>query len=163
MWPSEAANCPVNITYITVQCTDCKCTLYLVRAGPSLCGVPWPRPCRRPASWPGTRPPPQTRGPVIIFNISPQNRKRINTEVKAKVVAAVWGLEFIQFLVHYRMIWIIGWIASGWFEEKDEFKSSQCKIASTTRNFINSVPQTAAATFDFSSVFILLLCSSLYI
>ena len=37
------------------------------------------------------------------------------------------------------------------------FKSSQCKIASMARNRINSVPQTAATTFAFSSVVILLL------
>ena len=38
------------------------------------------------------------------------------------------------------------------------FKSSWCTIASAARNWINSVPQTAATTFAFSSRFILLLC-----
>ena len=38
-----------------------------------------------------------------------RHRRRINTEEKAKVVAAVWGTEFIQFLaalaiLHYRTI-----------------------------------------------------------
>ena len=37
------------------------------------------------------------------------------------------------------------------------FKSFWCKIASAARNWINSVTQTAATTFAFSSVFILLL------
>ena len=37
------------------------------------------------------------------------HRLRINTEERAKVVAAVWGLEFVQFLaalaiLHYRKI-----------------------------------------------------------
>ena len=39
------------------------------------------------------------------------------------------------------------------------FISSWCKIASAAGNGINSVPQTAATTFAFSSVFILLQCS----
>ena len=37
------------------------------------------------------------------------------------------------------------------------FKLSKCKIASVARNGIISFPQTAATTFAFSSVFILLL------
>ena len=37
------------------------------------------------------------------------------------------------------------------------FNLSWCKIASAARNWINSVTQTAATTFAFSSVFILLL------
>ena len=45
--------------------------------------------------------------------------------------------------------------ATGWFEEKDEFVL--LKIVSAARNWINSVPQTAAMTFAFSSVFILLM------
>ena len=28
-----------------------------------------------------------------------QNRRRLNTEEKAQVIAAVWGTEFTQFLV----------------------------------------------------------------
>ena len=55
-----------------------------------------------------------------------------------------------------RMIWRKGWIVPGWYEEKDEFipffKSSWCKIASAARNLVNSVPQTAATTFTFSSM-----------
>ena len=38
-----------------------------------------------------------------------KHRRRIKTEEKAKVVAAVWGTEFVQFLaalaiLHYRKI-----------------------------------------------------------
>ena len=39
-------------------------------------------------------------------------------------------------------------------------KQSQRKIASAARNLINSVPQTAATTVAFSSVFILILCTA---
>ena len=80
----------------------------------------------------------------------------INAEEKAKVVAAVWGTEIIQFLA----------VLATWhqddFEEQDDpflqiilaqfmlfFKSSLCKTASAERNLLNSVPQTAAMTFAF--------------
>ena len=33
--------------------------------------------------------------------VSPDTKRRINTECKAKVVAAVWGTKFILFLVSY--------------------------------------------------------------
>ena len=55
------------------------------------------------------------------------HKRRIKTEAKEKVVASIWGTEFIQFLatlavVHYRSTnWRKGWLAPGWFEEKDEF------------------------------------------
>ena len=53
------------------------------------------------------------------------HRRRTKTEEKAKVVASVWGKELIQFLaalaVLHCTIWIIGWIAPGWVETKDEF------------------------------------------
>ena len=56
------------------------------------------------------------------------------------------------------MIWRLGWIATGWYKENDEFillfKSSWCKIASAAKNWINSVPQTAATTFGFSSLYV---------
>ena len=45
-------------------------------------------------------------------NISRKDWRRINTEEKAKVVAAVWG---------DRIAWRIGWIGPGWFEENNEF------------------------------------------
>ena len=64
-----------------------------------------------------------------------------------------------------RTIWSLGWIALGRYDEWDEFipffKSSWCKIACATRNWIYSVPQTAATTFAFFSVFTLLLLCSL--
>ena len=66
-----------------------------------------------------------------------------------------------------RTIWRIGWIAPGWHEELDEFipffKTSWCKIASALRNWTNSVPQTAATIFAFSSVFILLLLGEYHV
>ena len=47
------------------------------------------------------------------------HRRRIKTEEKAKVVAFVWVPEFFEFLaalaVIHCTIWIIGWIAPGWF------------------------------------------------
>ena len=43
------------------------------------------------------------------------------------------------------------------------FNLSRCKIASVVKNCINYVPQTAATTFAFSSVFILLLWKGIYI
>ena len=38
----------------------------------------------------------------------PTHRKRIKTEEKAKVVASVWGEEFIQFLAALAVLPIIG-------------------------------------------------------
>ena len=88
----------------------------------------WARPShsRRKLTLPSTAR--QLRGPGKRNN----HRRRIKTEEKAEVVASVWvGKNFNQLLtalaVLHRMIWLIGWIAPGWFE-----------------------------TFAFSSVFILL-------
>ena len=77
------------------------------------------------------------------------HRKRINTEEKAKVVAAAWGTDLLQFL------------AALAFLHLDDLKkdSSWCKIDSAARHYINSVHQPAATTFVFSFVCILLLCS----
>ena len=53
---------------------------------------------------------------IFLLSIARQgkNRRRIKTEGKAKVVAVVWGTEFIQSLLHQllstRMIWRKGWI-----------------------------------------------------
>ena len=115
-----------------------------------------------------------------------EQRGRIKTQKKAKVVAAFWGTEliFISCRGNYS--------AQGWFEERDEFhasycplaihsffqivlkqfiqlfissvvvqfiqffKSSWCKTASDARNSRNSAPQ-AATTFAISSVFSFLL------
>ena len=83
------------------------------------------------------------------------HRRRIRTEEKAKVVAAVWGTECIQFLAALAIL------HQDNFEEQDEFlqiilvqnipffKSPYCKIASAASDFINSFPQTEATNFAF--------------
>ena len=102
--------------------------------------------------------------------------RRIYTEEKAKVVAAVRGTEFNQFLfaqailhqddlnnrinssfssyhpgaIHPFLLIIL--VQNILF-----FISSWWKTPSAASNWINSVPQIAATTFAFSSVFILLL------
>ena len=92
---------------------------------------------------------------------------RINTEEKAKVVDVVWGIcnlfnSLLRYLFCTRTLWRTGWISPGLFDGKEElilfFKSSQGKIDSTAGKLINSVPQTTATTFAFSSVSILILC-----
>ena len=89
------------------------------------------------------------------------HRRRIRTEEKAKVVAAV---------LHW-MILIIGWLYQDDLKEKDEFilffKIVIGKIASAAKNWIHfypqieattnwthSSPKTESTTFAFSSVFI---------
>ena len=64
------------------------------------------------------------------------HRRRIELEDKAKVVASVWGTQFIQFLAALAIL--------PWSIEKK-------------RNWINLAPQAAVTTFAFSSVSILLL------
>ena len=57
--------------------------------------------------------------------------------------------------------WWFGVVWTGWssiFLFILFFKSSLCKIASVARNWINSVPQTAATTSAFSCVYILIQC-----
>ena len=49
------------------------------------------------------------------------HRRRINTEEKAKVVAAVLGTEFIPFFVR------LAFFAPGWYEEKDELHQNDMK------------------------------------
>ena len=95
------------------------------------------------------------------------HRRRINTEEKAKVVAAVLGTEFIQFLaaqaiLPYRRFCRIGWIHSFLQIILVQFILffNVSKIDRTARNWMNSVPQTTATTFAFSSVFIFLLLFS---
>ena len=95
------------------------------------------------------------------------HRRRIKTEERAKVVVAVWGAEFIEFFAALAILHL------GNFTKKKIieyflyiilvqfilfFKLFFCKIASPARNWINSVPQTAATTFALSFFFILLLC-----
>ena len=64
------------------------------------------------------------------------HRRRIELEDKAKVVASVWGTQFIQFLAALAIL--------PWSIEKKT-------------NWINLAPQAAVTTFAFSSVSILLL------
>ena len=45
--------------------------------------------------------------PTSLYIVNCYQRRRINTDEKAKLVAAVWGTEFIQFLA----------VAEGQFEE----------------------------------------------
>ena len=45
------------------------------------------------------------------------HRRMINTEEKAKVVAAAWGMELIQFLAALAM-----YFALGWFEENNRIE-----------------------------------------
>ena len=88
-------------------------------------------------------------------------RLHIYTEEKAKVVAAVWGLDFIQFLAALA-IWLQDDLKKrmkssfpsyhpGAIHPFRHTVSSGCKIASAARNWIHSVP--AAMTFSFSSVY----------
>ena len=78
------------------------------------------------------------------------HRRRIHTEDKAKVVAAVWSnsiysIPCCAIAVFNRMIWKKGLIRPGWYEEKTEFilifKSSWWKIASAARNWIILSPK----------------------
>ena len=74
------------------------------------------------------------------------HRRRIKTEAKAKVVASVWGAEFIQFLaapaVFPRTILIMNELQQDDLKEKDKFiqffKIVLGEIASVARNLINS-------------------------
>ena len=82
--------------------------------------------------------------------------RRIYAEEQAKLVAAVWGTEFIKFLVALAIFYQD--------DVKDIMKSSfsslllECNssfssyLPGAARNRINSVPQTAATNFAFSFV-----------
>ena len=84
------------------------------------------------------------------------HRRRINTEEKAKVVAALWGAEFVQFLSALAVFTVKR------FEEYDELQQDDLKKRMNSSILpnrpsakqINYVPQTAAMTFAFSSDFI---------
>ena len=88
------------------------------------------------------------------------HRRRIYTEEEAKVVAAAWGTEVLQFLP-----------AKAIFHQDDLknrmktfnfsnrpgetilfYKSFWCEIASTARNLSSFVPQASATTLVFSYV-----------
>ena len=83
---------------------------------------------------------PTAEGPIDYSGkgsrVLPEHRRRIELEDKAKVVASVWGTQFIQFLAALAIL--------PWSIEKK-------------RNWINLAPQAAVTTFVFSSVSILLL------
>ena len=105
--------------------------------------------------------------PSFVFQLCLQNTRQRSSLL-------LGGAEKIQFLA------TLANFAKGQFEEQEEvhqedtyeeqdeqdeliplFKSSWCKIAIAARNLINTIPQTAATTFAFSSVFNLLLYSNL--
>ena len=112
-----------------------------------------------------------------------RERRIIKTEEKAKVVAAIWGTELIQFLAalailhqddmkkgmnlcysQYRPGAVHSILHIVLVDFLLFFISSWCKIASVARNLISSAPpscQALALTFAFSSVCILLLCYAL--
>ena len=86
-------------------------------------------------------------------------RRRIYTEEKEKVVAAVWGTELIQFIATLAILYQDEFILffSVLVQFMLFFKSSWCKTAIVTPKKWIAVPQTEATTFAFYSVFILLL------
>ena len=101
--------------------------------------------------------------PRCASSIYFEHRRRIQTEETAKAVSAVWGTEVIQFLAELAIFHQEN------FEQQDELilfftvyhpgsihPNLQIVLA-WQKTWINSVPQTAATTFAFSSVFILLL------
>ena len=108
------------------------------------------------------------RSSGVGFIMASSHWRRIRTEEKANFIASVWGEEFIIYFlaalaVLPRTILNTRWIAPGWFKWKGWIYPilQNCpigKIASATRNWINSSLQTEATTFAFSSVVILHLC-----
>ena len=93
------------------------------------------------------------------------HRRRINIQYieKAKFGVAVWGTEFNQFLaiiaiLHWRIEWIHPFlqIIAGAIRPFLQIVLVQTSYSRMARNWINSFSQTAATTFAFSSVFILL-------
>ena len=89
--------------------------------------------CQVPPPPPGQNPP-----PLILFShLSIHHGRRIYTEEKAKVVAAAWGTEFIQFLA----------VLAIFQDLKNRMILSQDRMISA-----------AATTFAFSSIQNLLLC-----
>ena len=66
------------------------------------------------------------------MKLTPTHRRRINTEEKAKDVAAAWGTELIKFVT------ILAILHFGEFEEQDEFilffKSSWCNSSYSSKH-----------------------------
>ena len=82
-----------------------------------------------------------------MWNDDALHRRRIYTEEKAKVVAASWATELLQFLAALAILHpdkLKNRLICTLF-----FNSSWCKIASAARNQSNSVLQEAATTFAF--------------
>ena len=69
----------------------------------------------------------------------------------------IWRIRLIHPFLHIILVQFFFFSYSILVQLILFFISSWCKIAGAARNWINSVPQTAATTFSFSSVFILLL------
>ena len=89
---------------------------------------------------------------ILLFNITYNGTSQVNSQNKdkdrrkSKCRRYYLKTEFIQFLAALAIV------HQNYFVENDEFQ-----IASAAKNGINSVPQTIATTFAFSSVFFLLL------
>ena len=83
------------------------------------------------------------------------HRRRMETEAKAKVVASVWGADFV--LIPCRA----SYCASADLEEKYEFnrffQTDRGKTASAVRNWTKSVPKQTRRPLPFASLSILLL------
>ena len=95
----------------------------------------------------------RTSGNYFTLSQSWQHRRRMEREAKAKVVASVWGTDFVQFLATLAVL--PRSIVKNRMNLTVSFKSTK---ASAARNWTNSVPQADATTFTFSSLSILLLC-----
>ena len=108
---------------------------------------------------PASRPSPYTTTPgPVTAPTDPSSRSEskhytiglyIGSDEKAKVVASVWGAEFIQFPAALDIFcpgrfWWIGWI-------NPFFPIILVQYAA--RNWIHSSPRTEATNLDFSSVF----------
>ena len=109
LWISNGAHIVVYLLIFGNVCvcvlSDCVlCVAVVVKHGPPWRGSPAPPPpALSYARVPGEE------------KVAYTHTRRIKTAEKVKVVAAVWGAEFIQSLaalaVLHRSIWIMGWIA----------------------------------------------------
>ena len=62
---------------------------------------------------------------AIIFTITLQHRRRIETEGKAKVVASVWGANFLNFFAALAVLYLSIWKKQ--FNSTVSFKSTETK------------------------------------
>ena len=88
----------------------------------------------------------------IIFTITLQHRRRIETEGKAKIVASVWGANFLNFFAALAVLYLSIWKKQ--FNSTVSFKSTETKQLAPM--------QTDATTFSLPSVSILLLCLTVF-